>query len=180
MATGLLCRVHGTIYNVPENWNAHKGKSKDAQLSRAGYVKAAENLIKQSNIKGAMQLWRAEDFFSPLFFPSTYYTHWWFSTKNFSLLDRRDDDLSLNIAKTHPIAWAWLWYRSVINNDEAKLCTVGRNQLKIDALLASTLGQIFAIYPKISHIENIIFQKKSQFQSLIFHKIHIFQTSNSL
>ena len=56
MATGLLCSVHGTIYNVPENWNAHKGKSKDAQLSRAGYVKAAENLIKQSNIKGAMQL----------------------------------------------------------------------------------------------------------------------------
>ena len=31
MATRLLCRVHGTIYNVPENWNAHKGKSKDAQ-----------------------------------------------------------------------------------------------------------------------------------------------------
>ena len=67
MATGLLCRVHGTIYNVPENWNAHKGKSKDAQLSRAGYVKAAENLIKQSNIKGAMQLWRAEDFFLHFF-----------------------------------------------------------------------------------------------------------------
>ena len=37
---------------VPENWNAHKGKSKDAQLHREE-EEAAENLIKQSsNIKG--------------------------------------------------------------------------------------------------------------------------------
>ena len=169
-AQSTMCRKIGT--HTKEN---------QKMRSLAGYVKAAENLIKQSNIKGAMQLWRAEDFFSPLFFPSTYYTHWWFSTKNFSLLDRRDDDLSLNIAKTHPIAWAWLWYRSVINNDEAKLCTVGRNQLKIDALLASTLGQKFAIYPKIHILKISFFTKfanlKSHFSlshlwNLNFHKIH--------
>lgn len=47
----ILYYNHNLQY-VPENWNAHKGKSKDAQLHRAE-EEAAENLIKQStNIKG--------------------------------------------------------------------------------------------------------------------------------
>mgnify|MGYP006975913220 CR=1 FL=1 len=48
----ILYYNHNLQQYVPENWNAHKGKSKDAQLHRAE-EEAAENLIKQStNIKG--------------------------------------------------------------------------------------------------------------------------------
>ena len=56
-----MCRKIGT--HTKENQKMRSAW----QCSLADYVKAAENLIKQSNIKGAMQLWRAEDFFLHFF-----------------------------------------------------------------------------------------------------------------
>ena len=42
----------------------------------------------------------------------------------------------------------------------------------------TTLGQKSSIYPKKLRFENLIFWQNSHFQSLISHKIQVFQTSN--